>query len=148
MWKFAVGLLCVGTMTLGVALTRGQDGAAAPEDELAPAALDQASEGLAEIVQAVTDAVIEIDADGAIIAADDSGTVEFDDQEIVVLSDDGKVIAKRRGPEARLRLSRLAGRQVLDPATREAIEKIVAGLKDDAKRLSGEGKNEESNQKL
>jgi len=144
MWKFAVGLLCVGTMTLGVALTRGQEGAPGSEDELAPAALDQATDGLAEIVQAVADAVeIEIGADAGIVAGG-----EDVDQEIVVLSDDGKVIEQRRFPGARLRLSRLDGRQILDAATREAIEKIVAGLKDDAKRLSGEGKNEESNQKL
>src|SRR5215472_5383398 len=117
MWKFAVGLLCVATMTLGVALTRGQEGAAAPEDELAPAALDQASDGIAEIVQAVTDAVeIEIGADAGVVAGG-----EDVDQEIVVLSDDGKIFAQRKVPEARLRLSRLAGGQVLDPATREAI---------------------------
>jgi DNA repair exonuclease SbcCD ATPase subunit len=43
---------------------------------------------------------------------------------------------------------RASGGPAIDPATREAVEKIVAGLKDEANRLTAAGKKDEAEQKM
>src|SRR5262249_40856153 len=71
---------------------------------------------------------------------------------IILNQDDGKIIRKiqvnpqEKGPVTAL--MRLASGQVLDPATREALEKLMGGLKEEAGRLSNEGKKDEAERKL
>lgn len=150
MWKSLVaGLMCVGIVSIGVALSRGEDSEAQPaEGQIAPAAAEQYRRAAKAAVEQEAGKLVEIHlgSDEGLTGTGDLTAAEgVEDQEIVVI--DGENSEKRNGP-VRLRLSRQAGGpQVLDPATREAVEKMVAGLNDEAKRLAAEGKSEESAKK-
>src|SRR5438445_8482193 len=117
----AAGLMCVGLVTLGVALSRGQE---REERDLVG------------------------NSDGGTVGGVDEA--ELQAEGIVISNEDGNVLEGPRDRRGRPgMIARLAGQaQVNDPAAREAIEKIIAGLKDEAKKLESEGKKEESDRKL
>ncbi len=157
----AAGLMCLGFVTLGVAATWGQDEAAKPKSadvnvfekdagETAPAAVAvPVKEGdLKRIEIRIGD-----DDGAAVVGEGEQKRVEVREGGEVIIFDakDGKKIVQRveanpqDGPiSARVRLT---GPPVVDPATREAVEKLVASLRDEVKKLEGEGKKEDAERK-
>jgi DNA repair exonuclease SbcCD ATPase subunit len=142
----AAGLMCLGLVTLGVTASRGQE--TGKSDLIAEG--KPVAEGVA--VPAGPDLVeIHIGIDGDVAAgAVDAADVEVVGEDVIFRSDDGKIVEKIRRAAPRLAAAqyRLAGGPAIDPAAREALDKVVAGLKDDAKRLQESGKAEEAQQKL
>jgi hypothetical protein len=121
----AAGLMCLGLATLGVTALRGQE--AGQSDLIAEDG--SAGEGLVEI---------QLGSDDGIVADD-----------LIIRSDDGRVVEKigRATPRLAAAQFRIGGGPTVDTATRESLEKIVAGLKDEAKRLESDGRKEEAEQK-
>jgi hypothetical protein len=67
------------------------------------------------------------------------------------VSEDGKVVARFKGsvlPRVRAATSAGDAGQILDPGTREALEKLIGGLKAEVRRLADEGNKEESANRL
>ncbi len=142
----AAGLMCLGLVTLGVTALRGQEAGEsnliAEGNAVAEGAPVIAGEGLVEI---------EIGNDGGIVAgAADAANVELLGEDVILRSDDGRVVNRIRRVEPRLAAAqfRVTGGPAIDPATRETLDKIIAGLKDEMKRLQDSGKNDEAEQKL
>jgi hypothetical protein len=72
-----------------------------------------------------------------------------EDVEVVIQNEDGKIVRKIR---SRPQAIRATGRMLfqalaIDPETRQAVEKMIAGLEDEAKRLEGDGKNDDAAKK-
>jgi hypothetical protein len=142
----AAGLMCLGLATLGVTALRGQEtgqsdliAGDAPVAEGAPV---PAGEGLVEI---------EIRNEGDIVAgAADGANVELLGEDVIYRADDGRVVETIRRAAPRLAAAnvRVTAGPPIDPATRETLDKIIAGLKEEAKRLQDSGKAEEAQQKL
>ena len=141
----AAGLMCLGLVTLGMTASRGQEagqseliaeGNSVAEGEAVPA-----GEGLVEI-QIGSD-------DGIVAGAADGANVELLGQDVIFRSDDGRIVETRPASPRRAAANlRIAAGPPIDPATRETLDRIIAGLKEEAKRLQDSGKAEEAQQKL
>jgi hypothetical protein len=91
---------------------------------------------------------IQIGNDGGIVAGAADGA-ELPGQGVFFRSDDGRIVDTRAAsPGFAAARFRVAAGPAIDPATREALGKVIAGLKDEAKRLQDSGKNDEAEQKL
>jgi hypothetical protein len=156
--------MCLGLIALGVTALRGQDEAEKPKD--VEVIVVEGQEKPAAEAEVVLEPVRKDDLKRIEISIGEDGksTVVTDGEHknvevrregggvIILNEDDGRVIRKiqlnpqEKGPvTARLRL---ADGQVIDPATREALERLMVGLKEEAGRLGNEGKKEEAERKL
>ncbi len=150
---FAAGLMCLGFVTLGVAATWGQDDA------------DDFQNGDVVVVEKVAETArvpegnqnrveISIGADGAaaVVTEQEPKEVEArqDGREYVVEEKDGKIVRRIQAKPHYARLPvgvQFAQIPVFDAATREAVEKLIAGLKDEVKKLEREGRKEDAEKK-
>ncbi|MBI3860950.1 MAG: hypothetical protein HY290_03555 [Planctomycetia bacterium] len=171
MKRVAFCLLCAGLAALGVAVSRGQDLPKPPTEGVVDVIrfVDSGTVGEDEIVvedarlevtkraegggDSKSDLVeIEIGSDGVLQGGGQGGfRVQVENGDVVISNEDGKIVEKHQfgtAPSGGFALVAGRGAPVIDPQTREQLEKVVAGLKDEAKRLAGEGKKEESVGKL
>lgn len=152
----AAGLMCLGFVTLGVALSRGQETQEKPKPVDATPAVVEEEPVPVEIELKTTPPVeggsiqIEIGEDGNAAAIGEGQRIEVREDGVIISTKDGKVIRKISGdPVSRQGVARFAPQtQVADPATREALEKMIANLKDEARKLQAEGKNDELQKKI
>ncbi|MGE5193459.1 MAG: hypothetical protein ACM3U2_13275 [Deltaproteobacteria bacterium] len=156
----AAGWMCLGFVTLGVAATWGQDEGGKPENvdatvvEQAAGEAAPASDAAVPVKEGDLRRIeIRIGEDGAAAIVGEGekrAEVREGGEVIVVEGKDGKVVQRipvnpQYAPiQARVRL---AGPAVVDPGTREALEKLIAGLNDEVKKLESEGKKEEVEKK-
>src|SRR5262249_49625705 len=69
--------------------------------------------------------------------------------EVIIQNDAGKTVRTIRSPQAYRAAARFhIDPAAIDPETRQAIEKLLAGLKEEVKRLQDEGKKDEAEKKL
>ncbi len=159
----AAGLMCLGFVTLGVAMSRGDDetdliviegridAKEVPIDEAKPqppAGISFTTDGGVagiSIVGSGGEAGVSVDGKRFKIVTDEKGVV-------FVYNEDGKIIEKHDAGatpgKISSRFTRLAQAQpVVDPQTREALEKMTAALKDQIQKLQSEGKQDEAQQK-
>lgn len=159
----AAGLMCLGFVTLDVAISQGQedetdliviegkvDATEVPVGEARenPQAGQRAPFGYAGVVAeagAGGEANVSVNGQNFRIIRSENGGV-------VVLNEEGKVFERyAAGTEpgwASKRFTRIAqGPQVVDPQTRESLEKMTAALKEQIQKLESEGKKDEAQQK-
>ncbi len=166
----AAGLMCLGLATLGVAVTRGQD-SKKPEPGESEVIGNVATVVVQGDVKVAEGQPVEAGTAGVVVSGkgeleiidvgQDDGVgdsklnvyrVESDGQNVVFYSDDGKTVEKvhvgATPRAARIALQTAArGPLAVDPETRATLEKLTAGLREDAKRLESEGKRDEAGQK-
>lgn len=176
----AAGLMCLGFVTLGVAISQGQD------DETDLIVID--GELDATNVKGKTDLIVidgKLDAtevkvgeanvnppvDGAGRNPYGAAGIEFvgggeanisvngqtfriiksENGEAVVLNEEGKIVEKLPAGsdpnKVRLWTRSVRTGQLLDPQTRESLEKMAATLKEQIQKLESEGKKDEAQQK-
>jgi hypothetical protein len=152
----AVGSMCVALAALGAARSRAADEANTADQELVVEAQiagagEQATAGKALVESDGRLVEIQIGGDSANpdavrseLRIDDKGT-----RTSVLLDKDGKIIERRveAGPNRNGTLAILAGPQIADPEARAALEKLIAGLEEESKKLQAEGKAEEAQKK-
>jgi len=153
--------MCLGFVALGVTALRGQDEAEKPKDvevivveepenaQAQPAALLQPvrKDDLKRVEITIGD-----DGRATVITDGEKKDVEIrkDGGQVIILNrEDGKIVEKHQhNPQEKSARIRMPGGSVVDPGTREALEKLMRGLKEDAQRLGSEGKKEEAEQKV
>jgi hypothetical protein len=166
MWKSAsASLMCLGLASLGVAVSSGQE---AKEFDVEEIQIITTGDGTVDVEGDIrfteTKPVTEAKLGDAVRTFElreggeggPSATLGFrvqvEDQDIVISTDDGKIIEKHRVGDAphtaRIAASKvLRGPQAIDPETRETLEKLLSGLREEAQRLEKEGKKDEAAQK-
>jgi len=175
MKSVAAGLMCLGFATLGVAISRGEsedliviDGKLTATEVKSDEAKVKPPESLSKLpivgrlFEVGTAANLNSSAEGATveISADDAlvGKVKVNGQdfrvtvengEVVVSNPEGKIVQKSAvAPENMRHAARFFhGPQVVDPETRAALDKLIAGLKEEARKLEEAGKKEEAARK-
>ena len=133
----AAGLMCLGFVTLGVALSRGQE-AAEKTPPASPAALTAVEENQVDAER--DNVIVEIDSDKAMIKNPDGKAIESNSEN----RSHGRAarqINLREGIDIMVR-------EGIDPGTVEILDTLIAGLKDEVKRLSREGKKADVATKL
>jgi hypothetical protein len=158
-------MMCLGFVVLGVTALRGQDEAekAKEVEVIIVEQQEKTAENPAAVLEAVRDddlkrVEIQLRNDATGIVGDDGDSknieVRKEGGEVIILNkDDGKIVrkyvvnAQEKGPTA-ARFLRMTDGPAIDPATREVLEKLMGGLKEEAGRLSNEGKKEEAERKL
>lgn len=166
----AAGLMCLVFVTLGVAISRGQDeegfrkseeidlivvdgkvGAKEVTDEeakrLPPPGVTFTAGPQTDIYGPAPSGEAGFSANGQrirVVQNDKGGvTVYGEDEKIIERHDAGATPAR-----ALARFTRLAqAQQVVDPQTRESLEKMAGGLKEQIQKLQSEGKQDEAQQK-
>jgi len=143
----AAGLMCMGLVALGVTALRGQE---TGQSELIA---EEASAAEGAVVAPEGEGLVEIQigSDDGLIAAQESGAnIEVQGEDVIIRSQDGRIVEKisRAAPRLAAAQLRLSGGPAIDPGTREALGKVVAGLKEEVKRLEFDGKAEEAKQKF
>ena len=175
MWKpIAAGLMCLGFVTLGVAISKGQDeetdlividgklnatevntdlivtdGKVQATEVKADKAKEnpQAGQGAAGIgVRTGGEAGISVDGQRFRIVRSENG-------EVVVSNEDGKIVERHEAGAAPGRTSARVARivrtpHVVDSQTRESLNKMMAALKEQIGKLEAEGKKDEAQQKV
>jgi len=150
----AAGLMCLGLVTLGVTASRGQEETRKLKNpdlivvEKFPAAPESV------VVEATGDDIVDLqivnDGKPPMAGYRDDVNVELRGDDLIVTTKDGKIVERidraSRQPLAVARFTHQAPE--LDPATREALDKMIAGIKEESQRLASEGKQEEANRKL
>jgi hypothetical protein len=149
--------MCLGLVTLGVTASRGQE---TGQSELIA---EDVSVAEGEVVAPAGEGLVEIQIgnDGGVVAGPpDGANVELLGEDVFFRSDDGRIVEKiirndgrierihRAAPRLAAAQFRVAAGPPIDPATRETLDKVIAGLKEEAKRLQDSGKAEEAEQKL
>jgi hypothetical protein len=149
--------MCLSVVTLGVAATWGQDEAEKPKNvevtvveeeavEAAPAA------GAGPVRETDLKRVeVRIGDDGAAAVVNEGEPRRIEVREggdvYVINETDGTIVQRvQANPPMSVR-ARLAGAPVVDAGAREALEKLIAGLKDEVKKLEGDGKKEDAEKK-
>jgi hypothetical protein len=156
----AAGLMCLGFVTLGVAATWGQEETGKPKSVdliVVEEAKEAAPAGVLVPVREVDVRTVEIsvgdDRDAAVAGGEQNKRAEVrEDGEVFILNEaDGRIVQRiQANPQRVVRMTRaqFTGPAVIDAGTREAVNKLLAGLKEEAKRLAGEGKKEEAEKKM
>lgn len=166
----AAGLMCLGVVTLGVAITRGQDEDGFGKSEETDLIV---IEGKVNATEVAGDELKQQPATGVTFTAGGGaagfGTVSGGEANIsvngqkfkvvqnekggvVVYNEDGKIVERHDAGATPAKVSNRFTRvvqapQVVDPQTREALEKMTAALKEQIQKLQSEGKQDESQQK-
>jgi hypothetical protein len=145
------GLMCIAVITLGVATSGGQEEEKKANPDLA--APEKKPETPAGTVVPPAERTIEIrigdDGEAVIEENAENRDVEARAKEVIIKSRDGRVVETlNRAWQPNVAVRFVAGAPVIDPGTRDALDKLIAGLKEEAKRLEAEGKKEESGRKL
>jgi hypothetical protein len=156
----AAGWMCLGFVTLGVAAIWGQDEAGKPRsvdliavEEEKAAAPGNVLVPLREVDARRIEIRIGDDSAAAVAGEGEDKRVEVrEGGEVFILNErDGKIVEKFKADAVPGRSGvrvRFAQGPAIDAGTREAVDKLIAGLKDEAKRLSGDGKKEEAGKKF
>lgn len=153
------GWMCLGLALLGGVVSGGQDSDEAVREKIEAV---EAETGAAVVAKDLNRVEVKLVEDGGAgdrgrselveIELGTDGVVQVEDKDVVISGDDGRKVETRRielAPRARLVLRGTADEgQKLDPQTRESLEKLIGSLKDEAKRLEGEGKKDEVARKL
>ena len=171
----AAGLMCLGIVTLGVAMSHGQDEEDSPvvqdliviEGNVRATAVQVEKARETPPVGVVAPAseapvAIEIGSDAGLTNTPINGRRQYwvKDGYIVVADEEGKTLERYPAGGAAAtpavtppltratRVTRLAaGPQMIDSQTREMLDKMAAGLKDQIQKLESEGKQDEAQQK-
>jgi len=167
----AAGLMCLGLVTLGVAISRGQDAETELVQEVEtdlividgkldatevktgenkqqpPAGVSFTGGGGAAAIGISSggEAGVSVDGRRFKVVSDEKGG-------IFVYSDDGKLIERHDAGatpgKVSARFTRVAQAQhMVDPQTRESLERMTAELKEQIQKLQSEGKQDEAQQK-
>lgn len=153
------GLMCLGIVTTGVALSRGQEAQEEPKSEAAAPAPGEEKPATAAATtgREARESVVEITIGGdtAVVATDE---LDDADDRIKVIDEDLDLIvaADEAGPERRPAVQKRMGvmrlrrgpAPAIDEETRKSIDQMIAGLKETAGRLASEGKKEEAEKKM
>jgi hypothetical protein len=150
--------MCLGLATLGVAVTWGQDEAEKPKDvevtdlelDAGEAAPDAAGAPVKEVDLQRIEVRIGEDGAATVVGEGDQKRVEVREGGEVLILKDGRITQRiQADPQYAPGLvrARFAESPVVDPATREAIAKLIAGLNDEVKKLESEGKKEDAEKK-
>jgi len=153
----AAGLMCLGFVTLGVVATRGQEKAEEPKsadvivvgeekEKPAPAALPKAKSA----GENVFEIRIGEDGDAAVVEKGEKKNADGAERiEVIIQDDDGKTLQTLPSQPRTIRAAARAriALPTIDPGTRQALEKLIADVKEEAKRLETEGKKDEAGQK-
>lgn len=153
--SIAAGLMCLGFVTLGVAASRGEDEEGKLEVDLTVVGEEQkpASKpsGKAEPkVGNVFEIRIGEEGEATVVGKGEKKNAEGNEGIKVIIQSEDTTLQNLFQEKARIVRAQQRARMTppaIDPETRQAIEKMIAGLKDEARRLQSEEKKEDAEKK-
>jgi len=152
----AAGLFCLGIVTLGVTASRGEDDEGKLEVDLV--VVGEEEKPAAEVRKKAEPAgenVFEIrigeDGNARFTSKGEKKDAEGGEGiQVIIQNEEGKQVRKIHGKREAIGVEGRArvALPTIDSETRQALDKLITGLKDETKRLEAAGKKEEAEKKL